>query len=94
MPPCAPKIFVNAVLSGKQPVLRPFTSTSGLPEYSPFKLSARLSSTSAGAVQMLILAMRGRQRRHVGRDLAVAVGAEAGHVHQFAGLIMGQLPVR
>src|SRR5665213_1100422 len=49
-----PSTFLKAVGSGKQPVLRPLASTSGLPEYSPLRLSARLSSTSAGAVQILI----------------------------------------
>ena len=79
-------------ISGKQPVLRPLTSTSGLPDYSPFKLSARLSSTSAGAVQRLILAIGGRQRGDVGRDLAVAVRAEAGHVHELARAHHGPFP--
>src|SRR5277367_1147954 len=50
----AGRIFLNASASGKQPVLRALARTPGLPEYSPFKTSARLSMTTAGAVQILI----------------------------------------
>src|SRR5882757_131360 len=45
----------NADVMGKQPFLRSETSRSGLRDHSPFKLSARLSRTKAGAVQRLIL---------------------------------------
>ena len=42
---------------GKQPVLRPAASAAGSVEYSPLRFGARLSSTSAGAVQTSIFAV-------------------------------------
>ncbi len=47
--------LVNVVLSGKQPDFRPLASTAGLPDHSPLKPSTKLSSTSAGAVQIFIV---------------------------------------
>src|ERR1700679_3853922 len=86
--------LVKVCTSGKQPDLRPLVSTAGLFDHSPFKPSTRLSSTRAGAVQILILVFAFGSAVTYGAILWYRSAPKPGRFISSVGDIMGQLAVR